>query len=101
MLNDSSVTANVPAADLERGRRFYADVLGLTPVLQLGLDLGEGVNALAALPLLRTAIGLAATLPVHPALVAGHDDGDRSDIVPDGDQDFAEPVPDGPGPARP
>jgi catechol 2,3-dioxygenase-like lactoylglutathione lyase family enzyme len=32
MLNDSKVTANVPAADLDRARRFYADVLGLTPV---------------------------------------------------------------------
>jgi predicted enzyme related to lactoylglutathione lyase len=31
MLNDSLVTANVPAADLDRARRFYADVLGLTP----------------------------------------------------------------------
>ena len=32
MLNDSKVTANVPATDLERARRFYADVLGLSPV---------------------------------------------------------------------
>ena len=32
MLNDSKVTANVPATDLDRARRFYADVLGLTPV---------------------------------------------------------------------
>lgn len=32
MLNDSKVTANVPAADLERAKRFYEDVLGLTPV---------------------------------------------------------------------
>ncbi len=32
MLNDSAVTANVPAADLARARAFYADVLGLTPV---------------------------------------------------------------------
>ena len=31
MLNDSSVTANVPAADLDRARAFYADKLGLTP----------------------------------------------------------------------
>jgi catechol-2,3-dioxygenase len=31
MLNDSMVTANVPASDLDRARRFYADVLGLTP----------------------------------------------------------------------
>ena len=31
MLNDSKVTANIPAADLDRARRFYADKLGLTP----------------------------------------------------------------------
>ena len=31
MLNDSKVTANVPAADLDRARSFYADKLGLTP----------------------------------------------------------------------
>jgi catechol 2,3-dioxygenase-like lactoylglutathione lyase family enzyme len=31
MLNDSKVTANVPAADLDRARNFYADKLGLTP----------------------------------------------------------------------
>ena len=31
MLSDSKVTANIPAADLERARRFYADKLGLTP----------------------------------------------------------------------
>ncbi len=31
MLNDSLVTANIPASDLERARRFYADTLGLTP----------------------------------------------------------------------
>ncbi|HET7683638.1 MAG TPA: VOC family protein [Marmoricola sp.] len=31
MLNDSSVTANVPASDLQRARRFYADTLGLEP----------------------------------------------------------------------
>jgi catechol 2,3-dioxygenase-like lactoylglutathione lyase family enzyme len=31
MLNDSKVTANIPAADLQRARGFYADTLGLTP----------------------------------------------------------------------
>jgi catechol 2,3-dioxygenase-like lactoylglutathione lyase family enzyme len=31
MLNNSQVTANIPAADIERARRFYADTLGLTP----------------------------------------------------------------------
>jgi len=36
MLNDSTVTANVPAGDLERAREFYADKLGLTPVHEMG-----------------------------------------------------------------
>jgi predicted enzyme related to lactoylglutathione lyase len=31
MLNDSKVTANIPAADIGRAREFYADKLGLTP----------------------------------------------------------------------
>ncbi|MEV6301079.1 bifunctional adenosylcobinamide kinase/adenosylcobinamide-phosphate guanylyltransferase [Actinoplanes sp. NPDC051861] len=54
--------------------RQGADVLGLTPVLEIGLDLGEGANALTVLPVLRTAIGLAASLPVHPALLAEQGD---------------------------
>ncbi len=72
--------------------RQGADVLGLTPVVSLGLDLGEGAGALAVLPLLQTAIGLAGTLPRHPAL---------REIEPndDPDTDFAEPEPYGPGPA--
>jgi nicotinate-nucleotide--dimethylbenzimidazole phosphoribosyltransferase len=78
-----------------------ADVLGLTPVLDLGLGLGEGANALATLPLLRAAIGLAAAAPVHPALLTEPGDQGLADlIVPnDEDVDFAEPEPDGPGPA--
>jgi NaMN:DMB phosphoribosyltransferase len=83
-----------------------ADVLGLTAVTELRLDLGEGANALATLPVLRAAIGLASALPVHPALLASPgDEGLDADlsadlIVPnDGDEDFAEPEPDGPGPA--
>ncbi|MCM4081631.1 bifunctional adenosylcobinamide kinase/adenosylcobinamide-phosphate guanylyltransferase [Paractinoplanes hotanensis] len=74
------------AGDLELVRQG-GDVLGLTPVLDLGLGLGEGANALAALPLLRTAVGLASSISVHPAL------------EPEDDADFAEPEPDGPGPA--
>jgi predicted enzyme related to lactoylglutathione lyase len=31
MLSSSKVEANIPAADLERARDFYADALGLTP----------------------------------------------------------------------
>jgi nicotinate-nucleotide--dimethylbenzimidazole phosphoribosyltransferase len=81
-----------------------ADVLGLTPVLDLGLGLGEGANALATLPLLRSAIGLASATGVHPALLADHGDGgladeDEDENANDGEVDFAEPEPHGPGPA--
>jgi predicted enzyme related to lactoylglutathione lyase len=31
MLSDATVTANIPAADLARAKRFYADMLGLAP----------------------------------------------------------------------
>jgi NaMN:DMB phosphoribosyltransferase len=85
----------LPDAGTSELVRQGADVLGLTPVLNLGLDLGEGANALATLPLLRAAIGLAAALPVHPALLAGHD----LQVPNDEDEDFAEPAPEGPGPA--
>jgi NaMN:DMB phosphoribosyltransferase len=62
--------------------RQGADILGLTPVLSLGLDLGEGANALATLPLLSAAIGLAAALPVHPALTAPQGDTTEPDLDP-------------------
>jgi hypothetical protein len=41
-------------------------VLGLTPVLDLRLDLGEGATALATLPLLNSALELAGTLAPPP-----------------------------------
>jgi nicotinate-nucleotide--dimethylbenzimidazole phosphoribosyltransferase len=63
--------------------RQAADVLGLEPFLGLRLDLGEGANALAALPLLRAAVDLAARLGPHPALADGG---------------YAEPASAGPGP---
>ncbi|MEU1243208.1 bifunctional adenosylcobinamide kinase/adenosylcobinamide-phosphate guanylyltransferase [Micromonospora parva] len=94
--------------------RLAADVLGLTPLLDLRLDLGEGANALVALPLLRSVLALAAALPVHPSL-AGGDDTDPAGDEPEStdpsyadpdltepdvtEPDFAEPVPAGPGPA--
>ncbi|MEU1685002.1 bifunctional adenosylcobinamide kinase/adenosylcobinamide-phosphate guanylyltransferase [Micromonospora sp. NPDC005707] len=88
------------------GVRLAADVLGLTPLLDLRLDLGEGATALAALPLLRSALSLAAGLPVHPAL-GGGDDEDFTEPEPAGpgpastepEPDFTEPGPAGPGPA--
>ncbi|MEV5633939.1 bifunctional adenosylcobinamide kinase/adenosylcobinamide-phosphate guanylyltransferase [Micromonospora tulbaghiae] len=95
------------------GVRLAADVLGLTPLVDLRLDLGEGATALAALPLLRSALTLAATLPVHPSLGGPDDEGDTGERTGTGDHigdegsdhgrtedepDFAEPEPAGPGP---
>ncbi|WP_200209643.1 bifunctional adenosylcobinamide kinase/adenosylcobinamide-phosphate guanylyltransferase [Micromonospora coerulea] len=68
--------------------RLAADVLGLTPLLDLRLGLGEGATALATLPLLRSVLALAATLPVHPSLGG----------EPEDDEEFVEPEPAGPGP---
>jgi NaMN:DMB phosphoribosyltransferase len=48
--------------------RQAADVLGLDTLVDLRLDLGEGANALAALPLLNAAIELAGSLGAHPNL---------------------------------
>ncbi|BCB78960.1 hypothetical protein GCM10022251_43290 [Phytohabitans flavus] len=47
--------------------KLAADVLGLKPLLDLRLDLGEGATSLAALPLLRAAVSLGVSLPAHPA----------------------------------
>jgi len=46
--------------------RFGGDVLGLNPVLHLRMRLGEGATALAALPLLRAALTVAAGTPEAP-----------------------------------
>ncbi|MEV5691315.1 bifunctional adenosylcobinamide kinase/adenosylcobinamide-phosphate guanylyltransferase [Micromonospora globbae] len=75
--------------------KLAADILGLTPLLDLRLDLGEGANALVALPMLRSVLALAAALPTHPSLGGGDVPGEDAD----GDEpDFAEPEPAGPGP---
>ncbi|KAB1930672.1 cobalamin biosynthesis protein [Micromonospora sp. ALFpr18c] len=79
--------------------RLAADVLGLTPLLDLRLDLGEGANALVALPLLRSVLALAAALPAHPSLGGGGPE-QPDQTQPDyAEPDFAEPEPAGPGPA--
>ncbi|MFC3500548.1 bifunctional adenosylcobinamide kinase/adenosylcobinamide-phosphate guanylyltransferase [Micromonospora krabiensis] len=79
--------------------KLAADVLGLTPVLDLRLDLGEGANALVALPMLRSVLALAAALPTHPSLTGGTDrDDEGADEVGTDEPDFAEPEPAGPGP---
>lgn len=99
--------------------RLAADVLGLTPLLDLRLDLGEGANALVALPLLRSVLALSAALPAHPSLDGGDDTDPGADepestdpsyadpdltepdfAEPDSTEpDFVEPEPAGPGPA--
>ncbi|MGK5742002.1 bifunctional adenosylcobinamide kinase/adenosylcobinamide-phosphate guanylyltransferase [Micromonospora sp. URMC 103] len=78
--------------------KLAADVLGLTPLLDLRLDLGEGSNALVALPMLRSVLALAAALPTHPSLAGGEPDEDESDAAADEEPEFAEPEPAGPGP---
>jgi catechol 2,3-dioxygenase-like lactoylglutathione lyase family enzyme len=39
MLTSGTVTANIPAADIQRARSFYADTLGLQPVAELEPDM--------------------------------------------------------------
>ena len=63
MLDQATVTANIPAADLGRARDFYADKLGLTPAQEL-----EGVMLLY-----RTAAGSAFSIyQTEYAGQAGH-----------------------------
>jgi nicotinate-nucleotide--dimethylbenzimidazole phosphoribosyltransferase len=93
--------------------RLAAEVLGLEPLFDLRLDLGEGATALTALPLMRAALSLARTLPVHPTIgpADGPDPADATDPAhgPAGtgwdrstdDGRFTEPEPEGPGPATP
>ena len=50
--------------------RAGGEYLGTDPLLDLKLGLGEGATALAALPLLRAALTLAATTAPHRALVS-------------------------------
>ncbi|MFG3698458.1 bifunctional adenosylcobinamide kinase/adenosylcobinamide-phosphate guanylyltransferase [Micromonospora sp. NPDC047620] len=83
--------------------RLAADVLGLAPLLDVHLDLGEGANALAALPLLRSVLALAAALPARPSPGGGEDGDDDGDGEPEpgvdtDEPDFREPEPAGPGP---
>ncbi|MEU6078852.1 bifunctional adenosylcobinamide kinase/adenosylcobinamide-phosphate guanylyltransferase [Micromonospora sp. NPDC047074] len=82
--------------------RLAADVLGLTPLLDLRLDLGEGANALAALPLLRSVLALAAALPTRPGPGDEEPADDESDHDgPGNDGPGNEPGSAGPGSAGP
>ncbi len=84
--------------------RLAADVLGLTSLTELRLDLGEGANALTVLPLLRSVLTLAAALPARPDTDTDTDtDGagpqePEPEPVEEAEPDFREPEPEGPGP---
>ena len=80
--------------------RLAADVLGLTPLLDLRLNLGEGATALATLPLLRCGLTLAGVLRVHPALAEedGADGPDAAAERPDEADEYI-PEPSAPEPA--
>ncbi len=54
--------------------KLGADVLGVEPLMSLKLSLGEGATALAALPLLNSALTLAAATAARPAPPAPSDD---------------------------
>jgi predicted enzyme related to lactoylglutathione lyase len=38
MLDHSAVEANIPAADLDRARKFYSEKLGLSPIAEFGAE---------------------------------------------------------------
>ncbi|GAA4251065.1 bifunctional adenosylcobinamide kinase/adenosylcobinamide-phosphate guanylyltransferase [Dactylosporangium darangshiense] len=59
--------------------KLAADVLGANPFLQLRLDLGEGCTALTALPLINTALTIAAATPPRTAAPADEADDGRSE----------------------
>jgi nicotinate-nucleotide--dimethylbenzimidazole phosphoribosyltransferase len=73
--------------------RFAAEMLGLAPFFDLRLDLGEGSTALATLPLLRSALTLAASLPGHPSLEATGEPASDGWIPAPGDGDGADTTP--------
>jgi NaMN:DMB phosphoribosyltransferase len=47
--------------------RTAADMLGLSPLVDLHIGLGEGCNALAILPLLQSALSISAALSPAPS----------------------------------
>ncbi len=55
MLQDSKVVANVPAADLDRARRYYSEVLGLQPAEEFPGGLVYRIAGGTALQLYETA----------------------------------------------
>jgi nicotinate-nucleotide--dimethylbenzimidazole phosphoribosyltransferase len=106
----------LPDTGAHPGVKLAADILGLAPLVDLRLGLGEGATALATLPLLRSALSLAGSLPPHrdasddepvaeeqreaegPA-ANKHTDAEQPGGVPEeGGDEFVEPEPEGPGP---
>ncbi|MFI7023633.1 bifunctional adenosylcobinamide kinase/adenosylcobinamide-phosphate guanylyltransferase [Micromonospora sp. NPDC049900] len=83
--------------------KLASDVLGLSPLTQLRLGLGEGANALTVLPLLRSVLALAAALPPRPSPDGANEpepvETDEPEPPAETDEpDFREPEPAGPGP---
>jgi nicotinate-nucleotide--dimethylbenzimidazole phosphoribosyltransferase len=97
----------LPDTGSHPGVRLAAEILGLTPLVDLRLDLGEGATALATLPLLRSALSLASLLPPHGGpgdAPEPESDRDSAGEPPgraenDDEEEFVEPEPEGPGPA--
>lgn len=75
----------LPDSGDQPGVRFGADVLGLTPLIDLRLDLGEGASVLATLPILRSVLTLAGSLPAHPALARPEETPDAREQAGAGD----------------
>jgi adenosyl cobinamide kinase/adenosyl cobinamide phosphate guanylyltransferase/NaMN:DMB phosphoribosyltransferase len=59
-----------------------ADVLGLEPLLDLKVGLGEGATSLLAFPLLRNTLLLAANLPTNPPILSAPPGFEDEDVAP-------------------
>lgn len=71
----------LPDASGHRTVKHAAEVLGLTSYTDLGLDLGEGGSSLATLPLLNTALTLAAVTPVAAGAEPGPEPDPEAEIL--------------------
>jgi nicotinate-nucleotide--dimethylbenzimidazole phosphoribosyltransferase len=93
MVEDSRHWWLAGSRSTEPAQRRALEVLGLEPLVDLGMRLGEGTGALAALPLLRSAQALCAEMGTlaELGLAADSDDGpDETVAVPDPDAASAD-----------
>jgi nicotinate-nucleotide--dimethylbenzimidazole phosphoribosyltransferase len=58
-VKDYAITAH---ASKEQGHKYMIDYMGLTPLLDLNLRLGEGTGAALALPIVQTAVAMLAKM---------------------------------------